>query len=139
MRQFLCLSLAALALNFGAGVAQAGGLDDFRASFAKAVYAGSSNLVHDRQPQALLRSVVVLNIKLGDDNRWHTDVIRTNDEQPEMLQRAIESVARARADNVPAELRDELKRRGMYETWLFDKDGSFQVKTLARPQVFADN
>jgi len=36
---------------------------------------------------------------------------------------------------VPAELREHLQRNGIYETWLFDKDGSFQVKTLAKAQL----
>jgi hypothetical protein len=78
--------------------------------------------------------VIVLNIKLGEDDRWQTDVTRTNEQQPEMLRRAIDTVTRARLGAVPDELRDELKRNGIYETWLFDKDGSFQVKTLAKAQ-----
>jgi len=96
----------------------------------------SPNLVHTRQPQALLRAVIVLNIKLSEDNRWQTDVLRTNSTQPEMLQRAIETVERARVELVPDDVRDELVRNGITETWLFDKDGSFQVKTLAKAQRY---
>jgi protein TonB len=131
---FKCLAAAALCL---AATAQAATLDDFRREFAQAVYAGSPELVHDRQPQALLRAVVVLNIKLSDDNRWQTDVMRTNSTQPEMLQRALQTVERARVNEVPQDLTDELRRNGIYETWLFDKDGSFQVKTLAKAQRYA--
>jgi hypothetical protein len=136
MRTTLCFNLLAAALSMACATASASGLDDFRKDFAQAVYAGSPTLVHDRQPQALLRAVIVLNIKLGDDNRWQTDVLRTNSTQPEMLQRAIETVERARVELVPEDVRDELKRNGITETWLFDKDGSFQVKTLAKAQRY---
>lgn len=129
--RFTCLAGALLSV---ASAAWSANLDEFRKDFAHAVYAGSPELVHDRQPQPLLRAVIVLNIKLGEDDRWQTDVTRTNEQQPEMLRRAIDTVNRARLGAVPDELRDELKRNGIYETWLFDKDGSFQVKTLAKAQ-----
>lgn len=128
---FTCVAGALLTLT---SAARSASLDEFRREFAQAVYAGSPHLIHDRQPQPLLRAVVVLNIKLGEDSRWQIDVARTNDQQPEMLRRALETVERARLNAVPDELRDELKRNGIYETWLFDKDGSFQVKTLAKVQ-----
>jgi periplasmic protein TonB len=128
--------LTAIALS-GASVVQASTVEDFRREFAQAVYAGSPDLVHDRQPQALLRAVVVLNIKLGEGNRWQADVMRTNSTQPEMLQRALETVERARVNEVPQDIADELRRNGINETWLFDKDGSFQVKTLAKAQRYA--
>jgi hypothetical protein len=129
--RFTCLAGALLSM---ASAAWSANLDEFRKDFAHAVYAGSPELVHDRQPQPLLRAVIVLNIKLGEDDRWQIDVTRTNEQQLEMLRRAIDTVNRARLGAVPDELRDELRRNGIYETWLFDKDGSFQVKTLAKAQ-----
>jgi hypothetical protein len=136
MRTTPGFTLLAAALTLTCVSARASDLDDFRKDFAHAVYAGSPNLVHERQPQALLRAVIVLNIKLSDDNRWQTDVLRTNSTQPEMLQRALETVERARVELVPDDVRDELMRNGITETWLFDKDGSFQVKTLAKAQRY---
>lgn len=109
-------------------------LDEFRREFAHAVYAASPELVHDRNPQPLLRAVIVLNIKLGDDNHWRTDVMRTNKDQPELLARAIEAVEKVRMQEIPEHLRAELKRNGINETWLFEKDGTFQVMTLAKAQ-----
>jgi protein TonB len=105
-----------------------------RKEFAHAVYAGSPKWVHTRQPQAMLRAVVVLNIKLGADNLWQASVLRANSDQTEMTERAIESVKRAKVGTIPASLRGELLGDGFMETWLFDRDGSFQVKTLAKPQ-----
>lgn len=130
----LCFTTLALLALATAPAARAMNVDDVRKDFAHAVYEGAPQWVHDRRPQPLLRAVIVLNVKLGPDNHWEPQVLRTNNEQPEMLARALETVRRARAPHVPEHLRSELSRNGFIETWLFDRDGSFQVKTLAKPQ-----
>lgn len=135
-RRSVCFTAAAwmvLAMPLPAGAA-IDTVADYRQAFAQAIHAAAPEWVHDRRPQPLLRAVIVLNIRLGADRRWHAHVLRTNDQQPEMLARAIETVHRARPAEAPAALHDELRRHGFVETWLFDRDGSFQVKTLARPQ-----
>ena len=128
---FKCLFVAGLASPLAAS---AGKIDEFRQNFAKAVYQASPDWIHDRRPQPLLRAVVVLSIKLSEDNRWQTEIVRGNDTQPEMVARALAAVKRVRAATVPDELRGELMRNGFIETWLFDNDGSFQVRTLAKAQ-----
>lgn len=114
--------------------AVAGVPDEVKVDFAKAVYSGSPELVHNRNPQPLLRAVIVLNVKLDEGDHWKAEVLRTNDEQPEMLARAIETVRRARNIPLSEEAKAELRRNGLIEAWLFDNDGSFQVKTLAKAQ-----
>jgi hypothetical protein len=114
--------------------AVAGVPDEVKVDFAKAVYSGSPELVHNRNPQPLLRAVIVLNVKLDEREHWKAEVLRTNDEQPEMLARAIETVRRARDIPLSDEVKAELHRNGLIEAWLFDNDGSFQVKTLAKAQ-----
>jgi protein TonB len=131
----LCFTCVGLALASGASAARAAKLDDVRLAFAQAVHEASPEYIHQRNPQPLLRAVVVLNVKLQEGDHWQAEVVRTNEQQPEMLQRAMDTVARARVPEVPAELREHLQRNGIYETWLFDKDGSFQVKTLAKAQL----
>lgn len=130
----VCFSLLAGCLLALAKPAMAGVPDDVKKDFAKAVYTGSPELVHNRNPQPLLRAVIVLNIKLDEGERWQAEVIRTNNEQPEMLARAIETVRRAPTIQLPADVKDEMRRNGLIEAWLFDNDGSFQVKTLAKAQ-----
>jgi hypothetical protein len=130
----ICCSFLAGALLVLVKPAHAGVPDDVRKDFAKAVYNGSPELVHNRNPQPLLRAVIVLNVKLDDSGRWQHEVVRTNDEQPEMLARAIETVHRAPPIAVSDDVRAELRRNGFMEAWLFDNDGSFQVKTLAKAQ-----
>lgn len=130
----ICFSFVAGLLLAVTKPAFAGVPDDVRKDFAQAVYNGSPELVHTRNPQPLLRAVIVLNVKLDEGDRWHAEVLRTNDEQPEMLARAIETVRRAPTIQLTEEMRGELKRNGLIEAWLFDNDGSFQVKTLAKAQ-----
>jgi protein TonB len=130
-----CFTCVGFVLASIAASTRAANLDEVRLAFAQAVHQASPEYIHQRNPQPLLRAVVVLNIKLLDDDHWQAEVVRTNEQQPEMLQRAMDTVARVRLPEVPADLREDLQRNGIYETWLFDKDGSFQVKTLAKAQL----
>lgn len=134
MAKTVCFSLLAASLLAAAKPAFAGPMDDFKKDFAKAVYAGSPSLVHDRNPQPLLRAVVVLKVKMADDGHLVTDVLRANDQEPDMLARAIETVQRAEVGEIPDQVRSELSHNGIVESWLFDSDGTFQVRTLAKPQ-----
>ena len=115
--------------------AQAQGADPVKADFARAVYLHSATQVHDEAPQALLRAVVVLRVKLGDDGRWSAEVFRDNPEQPEMTRRALDSVQRLPAPvGLSDSEREALRTQGLIEAWLFQSDGRFVLKTLARPQ-----
>jgi protein TonB len=132
----VCFTLLAGALLAAAKPATAEVSPAVRQAFARAVYEASPDLVHNRNPQPLLRAVVVLNLKLDESDHWQAEVVRFNDNQPEMLTRAIETVKRlpASASMDPA-MRDEVRRNGFMEAWLFDNDGKFQVKTLAKAQL----
>lgn len=130
----LCFSFVAGLMLAMAPSARAGVPEEVRKDFAHAVYDGSPELVHNRNPQPLLRAVIVLNVKLDEGDHWRAEVVRTNDEQPEMLVRAMETVRRAPPIQLTDEAKSELRRNGFIEAWLFDNDGSFQVKTLAKAQ-----
>lgn len=130
----ICFSFVAGLLLAVAKPAFPGVPDDIKRDFARAVYEGSPELVHNRNPQPMLRAVIVLNVKLDESENWRAEVLRTNDEQPEMLARAIETVRRAPHIHLNDAAKAELRRNGLIEAWLFDNDGSFQVKTLAKAQ-----
>ncbi len=130
----ICFSFVAGLLLAVAKPAFPGVPDDIKRDFAHAVYDGSPGLVHNRNPQPMLRAVIVLNVKLDESENWRAEVLRTNDEQPEMLARAIETVRRAPHISLTEAAKAELRRNGLIEAWLFDNDGSFQVKTLAKAQ-----
>jgi hypothetical protein len=130
----VCFSFVAASLMAALSPAQAAVSDQARKEFAKAVYAGSPEYVHNRNPQPLLRAVIVLAVKLDENNQWVPEVVRGNDTQPEMQARAMDTVRKAPVVNLSDADRAEMQRSGLMEAWLFDNDGSFQVKTLAKAQ-----
>ena len=75
------------------GTVLAQSADEVKADFARAVYQHSAAKVHNDRPQPLLRAVVVLRVKLNEQNQWQAEVFRDNPDQPEMTRAAMESVA----------------------------------------------
>ena len=95
----------------------------------------SASQVHDERPQPLLRAVVVLRIRLDEQNKWQAEVFRDNPDQPEMTQAALESVAKLPAPvGLSPKAAAMLRGEGVVEAWLFQNDGRFALKTLAKPQ-----
>ena len=131
-------AVAAAAISvalLGTAPAQAQSTDQVKADFARAVYLSSATQVHNDRPQPMLRAVVVLRIKLGDNDQWQAEVFRDNPDQPEMTRAALESVARLPAPlGLSPKARQLLRTDGVVEAWLFESDGRFALKTLAKPQ-----
>ena len=132
MRPFaasLCLAGALLACGAGA---RAESLEQVRHDFAQMVYDDAGPDVNRDRPQPLLRAVVVLRVKLNELGRWTGEVVRENDEQPELTRKALASVAHlVRTTEVSATASEQLHREGFLEVWLFQNDGRFALKTLA--------
>ena len=127
------LAAALFAGSVGSALAQSA--DQVKADFARAVYLSSAALVHNERPQPLLRAVVVLRIKLNEQNLWQAEVFRDNPSQPEMTRAALESVAKLPTPvGLSAKALDLLRSDGLVEAWLFQSDGRFALKTLAKPQ-----
>ena len=135
MRPFaasLCIAAALLASVAGA---RAESLEKVRRDFAQMVYEDAGPDINRDRPQPLLRAVVVLRVKLNELGHWTGEVIRDNDEQPELTRKALASVAHlARTLEVSATAAEQLHREGFLEVWLFQNDGRFALKTLALPQ-----
>jgi hypothetical protein len=126
---------AALALVLIAGHARAQSADQLKADFARSVYKNSAAQIHTEAPQPLLRAVVVLRVKLNEQNQWQAEVFRENRDQPEMTQAALDSVARLPAPTgLSPKAIESLRNEGLVEAWLFQTDGRFALKTLAKPQ-----
>ena len=133
----LAASLAiAGALFIGtAGNAHAQSTEQVKTDFARAIYLHSATLVHNDRPQPLLRAVVVLHIKLDELNQWQAEVFRDNPDQPEMTRAALASVARLPAPvGLTVAEAELLHDQGLIEAWLFQTDGRFALKTLAKEQ-----
>lgn len=109
--------------------------DKVKADFARAVYKSSAGQVHNDQPQPLLRAVVVLRVKLTEQNQWTAEVFRDNPDQPDMTRAALDSVAKLPAPvGLTPKAQQMLRDEGLVEVWLFQNDGRFALKTLAKPQ-----
>ena len=135
MRPFaasLCLAAALLACAAGA---RAENLEKVRHDFAQMVYEDAGPDINRDRPQPLLRAVVVLRVKLNELGHWTGEVIRDNDEQPELTRKALASVAHlVKTMEVSATATEQLHREGFLEVWLFQNYGRFALKTLALPQ-----
>jgi protein TonB len=128
-------AIAVAAALFAVSPAQAQSADQVKADFARSVYLNSAALVHNERPQPLLRAVVVLRVKLNEQNQWQAEVFRDNPDQPEMTQAALDSVAKLPAPvGLTPKALQMLRNDGMIEAWLFQNDGRFALKTLAKPQ-----
>jgi len=132
---FVPAAIAVAAALFAISPAQAQSADQVKADFARSVYLNSASRVHNEQPQPLLRAVVVLRVKLNEQNQWQAEVFRDNPDQPEMTQAALDSVAKLPAPvGLTPQAQQMLRNDGMIEAWLFQNDGRFALKTLAKPQ-----
>ncbi len=128
----LCVAAALLASSLGA---RAESLDQVKRGFAQMLYEDAGPDINRGAPQPLLRAVVVLRVKLDQVGHWTADVVRENDEQPELTRKAIASVGHlARTLEMSATAAEQLHREGFLEVWLFQNDGRFALKTLALPQ-----
>jgi protein TonB len=126
---------AALLLSL-ASVTRAQSADDARVLFAREVYRTSPTDVFHNPPHPLLRAVVVMRVRLGDDGRWRAELLRDNVNQPEMTHAAQASVQRLPVpDGLSEAARRSLRDDGFVETWLFINDGRFALRSLALPQA----
>ena len=134
--KFAATATFAAAMFVGsAGQACAQSADQVKADFARAVYTNSAAQVHNDRPQPLLRAVVVLRVKLNEQNQWQAEVFRDNPDQPEMTRAALDSVAKLPAPvGLTPKAVELLRTQGLIEAWLFQNDGRFALKTLAKPQ-----
>ena len=128
-------AIAVAGALFSISPARAQSADQVKADFARSVYLHSAGRVHDERPQPLLRAVVVLRVKLDETNHWQAEVFRDNPDQPEMTRAALDSVARLPAAvGLSPQAQQSLRNDGLIEAWLFQTDGRFALKTLAKPQ-----
>jgi hypothetical protein len=104
--------------------------------FAREVYRSSAADVFHTAPHPLLRAVVVLHIRLGEDGLWHAELVRDNVHQPQMTRVAQASVQRLPPpEGLNEAQRQALREDGFTETWLFINDGRFALRSIALPQA----
>lgn len=117
------------------GTALALNLPDYKVYLARRISEVNSLKVYEGRPQALLRSVIVMKYAIdGSGNLVKTELVRSNRD------RHTESVALLSLKSTapfpkpaPALLRNG--RVEISETWLFNNDGRFQLRSIAQPQM----
>ena len=117
------------------GTSTATTLDSYKRDLAHRIAAANSSSIYTGHPQALLRAVIVLKFYIDAEGRLlRTEIIRTNKDL------AAEAVALSSVKSAAPFPKPEsrLLRRGeveISESWLFNNDGRFQLRSIAEAQM----
>lgn len=110
-------------------------VDGYKRDLALRISEVNAGKVYPGRPQALLRSVVVLRYVVdARGNLVRSEIMRSNRDS-ETESTALATLRNSAPFPKPA---SHLLRRGqleLSETWLFNNDGRFQLRTIAQPQM----
>lgn len=111
------------------------GLEHYKKQIDQRVLATNRSAVSSDAPQPMLRSVVVVAFAVDGAGRLlNASVYRTNGDD-EVERTALNSLRRAAPlPPPPPELLDRSGRVELMESWLFNTDGRFQLRSLAAAQ-----
>ena len=117
------------------GTSTAATVDSYKVDLAQRIYAVNSPQVYTTRPQALLRSVVVVKyIVDSGGNLVRSEIARSNHDRTTEAT-ALATLRKSAPFPKPS---PHLLRNGrleMYESWLFNNDGRFQLRSLALVQM----
>jgi periplasmic protein TonB len=116
-------------------LSQAKSLAGYKAEVARRVYETNAQQVFTGQPPPLLRSIVVVSVVIDEHgNVLSTKIYRDNGDAET---RGIALASLKRAAPLPRPTRAVLRGRQVeyLESWLFRRDGKFQVRSLAELQA----
>jgi len=111
-------------------------LDDYRAAVARRIVERNPTYILRGSPQAMLRSLVVVSFTVDRNGQIvKSSVYRTNgDDDAEAT--ALSTLRRAAPlPAPPGRLLNSAGEIDMFEDWLFNDNGKFQLRTLASPQA----
>ena len=115
----------------GAPVSTASNLDDYKREVALHIHRAAASQVYDGKPQALLRSVIVASLLVdGSGNLAGMRILRDNGDA-ETIAAVRESMRLAAPLPRPPRALLRSGRIEFSETWLFQDDAKFQLRTLA--------
>lgn len=109
--------------------------EGYKTDLAKRISQVNFTSVYVERPQALLRAVIVIKYTVDRDGRLlHSEILRSNrDRQAET--RALGSLASAAPFPKPPEALLRQGRIELSESWLFNNDGRFQLRSVALAQM----
>lgn len=109
--------------------------DGYKRELAQHISTANSASIYPGRPQALLRSVIVVKYVIdAHGGLVRSEIVRSNRDS-ETESTALAALRHTAPFPKPA---PHLLRRGQIEiteTWLFNNDGRFQLRTIARPQM----
>lgn len=109
-------------------------MNGYKRDVARQVYRANPQHLYEGQPPPLLKSIVVLRIRVdGKGQLSQISVLRSNGYK-ELEARAIQSVRDATPLPMPNRLFMQGGAAEFVETWLFRNDGRFQIRSIAEPQ-----
>ncbi|MFX1761365.1 TonB C-terminal domain-containing protein [Paraburkholderia sp. A1RI-2L] len=111
-------------------------LDEYRAAVAKRIVERNPSHVLRGTPQAMLRSLVVVSFTVNRDGQIvKSSVYRTNGDYDSEATALVTLRHSAPLPPPPAHLLNSIGQLELFEDWLFNDDGKFQLRTLASPQA----
>ncbi|SIT48231.1 TonB protein [Paraburkholderia ribeironis] len=111
-------------------------LDEYRNAVAKRIVERNPSYVLHGKPQAMLRSLVVVSFTVDANGHVvESKIYRTNgDDETEST--ALATLRRAAPlPQPPGKLLNGRGQLELFEDWLFNDDGKFQLRELASPQA----
>jgi len=111
-------------------------LDQYKVRVAQHIFDRNPSLIIKGAPQAMLRSLVVVSFTVDREGRViASSVYRTNgDDEAEAT--ALASLRRSSPlPPPPARLLDAKGRVELFEDWLFNDNGQFQLRSVHTPQA----
>ena len=111
-------------------------LDQYKVRVAQQIFDRNPSLVLKGTPQAMLRSLVVVAFTVDRNGRvLRSSVYRTNgDDEAEST--ALASLRRASPlPTPPTRLLDGNGQLDLFEDWLFNDNGKFQLRSVHSPQA----
>jgi protein TonB len=117
------------------GTSKADSVGEYKIALANRIVQVNSTKVYIGRPQALLRSVVVVKYTVdANGGLVRSEIMRSNRD------RTTEATALAALRSTapfpkPASSLLKNGRVELMETWLFNNDGRFQLRTIAEPQM----
>ncbi len=109
--------------------------DLYKRELAEKIVRARPAKVYEERPQALLRSVVVLEFLVAADGKLLKSAVRRSNHDQVTEATALTSLRETAPLPKPPPI---LVRHGpikLQETWLFNKDGRFQIRSTAQQQV----
>ncbi|TXI94381.1 MAG: hypothetical protein E6Q34_04865 [Burkholderiaceae bacterium] len=107
----------------------------YQREIAIAISQKNADKIYVSNPQALLRSVIVIKFAIDAKGMISSrDMLRSNrDKETEAT--AMQSLLRGQTYPAPPAALVKQGKVELIETWLFNSDGRFQLRTVALPQL----